>query len=718
VTAWGTAAELMDPSRCEAFCAAELTTLGPKASAFSAEPLFRETLVELAASTGAVELPRLADLVRSTGLAMFRPDALHFGKVGAALAYLEGLGLRAHAPRPLRVTPLQAREVWRYQLNGATSLRLRLLDLLFAQGPSICFLFRDLEGRWPVPCSTVLADAKGEAEASAREGWELRSRLRSPSRMITFLHTADEPADVIRDGGLLLGPAGFAQAVGDLLSGTGDGSWDPFVSTGAGDERAVADVQAPSDASSAADAWTTLREPRPSFEMSLAQNVIGEPGTDGWWERAGLLEERLTLLRAAALSAGPGASVAPRPSPRALAAPVPNARPSVHGGELAALSRVLESGWWTGGSEVTGLEDDLRALTGAREAVVLSSGTAAVHALLECLGVGPGTLVVTSSLNFAAVASGARRLGAAVGLTDVREGLLNMDPASLDELLEAHVRDWDRVVVAPVHYAGRAADMRALCEVAQAHGADVVEDAAHVMGSRYAPDGPVVGSWPRSRGAAFSFHPNKPVAAGEGGAVLCEDPELARRLRRLRNHNMVRTAADLEPEDGPAGLLERGDPWYYEVRRAGVNLRLSDLLAAVARVQLSGQEATREARRRLARRYDEGVAGLPWARALPLEDGDVSSHHLYPVVLDLVSLGLTRRQVFDAAREQGIGLQVHYVPLHRQPFLADAASPPSGFPVLDRLSEGLLSLPLHADLTAAEQDRVVAFLHAVPGFVP
>lgn len=395
---------------------------------------------------------------------------------------------------------------------------------------------------------------------------------------------------------------------------------------------------------------------------------------------------------------------------------IPVARPYLGPEEVAAVVQVLESRWWTGGAAVSALESTLTEVTGAAHAVTLSSGTTALSALLEGLGVrSADSLLVTSSLNFAAVAASAKRLGAAVGLTDVDASTLNMSPASLDALLDQVSGRFRRVLVVPVHYAGRAADMGAITDVTRGHGAWLAEDASHVLGTAYSTSGPPVGSWPHSKGATFSFHPNKPVAGGEGGAVVTDDGELAGRLRALRNHNMVRHPDALPADARASEALDEGDPWYYEIHEAGMNFRLSDLHAAVALAQLQRVRATLDMRTAVASNYDTCLADMPWCAPLPVAAPGTNSQHLYPVLIDLEGLGTSRRAVFDAARAAGISLQVHYVPLHKQPFLSDAETVVGGgFPVLDSLSGRLVSLPLYPDMTQEEQERVCSFLGALP----
>lgn len=388
---------------------------------------------------------------------------------------------------------------------------------------------------------------------------------------------------------------------------------------------------------------------------------------------------------------------------------VPVAQPESGSEELVALHQVLESGWWTGGKEVSAFEDDLCSVTGAAHAVALSSGTAAIYALLDALNcTGPDSLVVTSSLNFAAVPASARRLGAEIALTDVDAATLNMSPGSLESLLNDVRARFRSVIVVPVHYAGLPADMPALRAVAHRFDAVLAEDACHVMGTRYTGSQHRVGSWPGSAGAVFSFHPNKPVAAGEGGAFVTHDAELASRVRLLRNHSLTRETVD-SGHDGGRG------PWYYEIHQPGMNFRMSEFHAAVARVQLGRNQASRSRRTAVVERYDELVDGLDWCARIHRDGNSESSHHLYPVVIDLEQLGTDKTAVFRYFAGRGIGVQMHYVPLHKQPFCTRSQWVTRySYPVLDSVEKGLLSLPLFSHITVPQVDAVCSALEALP----
>lgn len=384
---------------------------------------------------------------------------------------------------------------------------------------------------------------------------------------------------------------------------------------------------------------------------------------------------------------------------------LPYARPHWDAEEAAALMTTLESGFWTNGSQVLRFEAELQRVTGA-PTVTLSSGTGAVFALLHALGRSvPGPkLLVSPALNFAAAPASAKLLGWDVALCDVSADDLTVCPVSLGELLDRVHRDYARIVVLPVHYAGHSADMPALSALCERYGADLVEDACHAVGGTY--DGTLpVGSWPDSLAAYFSFHPTKPIATGEGGAVSTADPRLLQELRGLRNHNM----SPVESHTGDH------DPWPYSIREPGLNLRLSEFHAAVGAVQAGRAEESRRERARLAARYHDRLDGLPFVRVVPGRRRAGSAHHLFPVVFDVDGLKTSKKDLLAAFLTQRIRCQVHYTPLHRLPAFAGIAPRlTTSFTAVDAALPGLVSLPLWRGMTDDDCDRVI---DAVTGIV-
>jgi UDP-4-amino-4,6-dideoxy-N-acetyl-beta-L-altrosamine transaminase len=351
---------------------------------------------------------------------------------------------------------------------------------------------------------------------------------------------------------------------------------------------------------------------------------------------------------------------------------IPYARQSVDEDDIAAVTAVLRGDWLTQGPHVETFERTLAGTAGARFCVAFSSATAGLHAAVAAAGIGPGDRVLTSPLSFVASANCARYTGASVEFADIDPATLNLDPGAVGPGVDALVA---------VHYAGLPVDLAAL----RTRPRVVIEDAAHALGAT-TPDGPV-GNCARSDMCVFSFHPVKSITTGEGGAVTTNSAELADRLARLRSHGITRT-----PEAGG---------WAYEIGELGWNYRLTDMQAALGTSQLAKLERFTTRRNELAARYRELLAGLPVT--LPPEAGPGFRHarHLFPIRVG------RRRAVYDALRADGIGTQVHYVPIYRHPLWAE---PPERFPATEAAYAGLLSLPLFPALTEAEQDRVARAL--------
>jgi dTDP-4-amino-4,6-dideoxygalactose transaminase len=394
--------------------------------------------------------------------------------------------------------------------------------------------------------------------------------------------------------------------------------------------------------------------------------------------------------------------------------PIPYARPYWTAEEEAALVAVVRSGWWTAGATVERFEEALGEVTGAPEVVCVSSGTAAIHALLHLLRrPGGRSLFVTSALNFVAGPAAAVQAGYDVALTDIDPATLNMSPCSLSGVLGRLAHRYQQIVVMPVHFAGLPADLDLLAGIAHRYEAELVEDACHALAARYSPGGAAVGAHPASLGAAFSFHPTKPVATGEGGAIALADRGLASRLRRYRNHNIQRAGLV-----SPMAYDSNGqpNPWFYEVAEPGFNLRMSEFHAALGLVQLARLPESLRYRRILAERYRHSLAGLCGLRFVPAADDERSALHLFPVSFDLDHVGLSKRQIFSHYRNRGVALQVHYTPLYELPVFADLeANKGDTYPGVDQISPGLVSLPLFMGLTEAEQELVISITLDVLG---
>jgi UDP-4-amino-4,6-dideoxy-N-acetyl-beta-L-altrosamine transaminase len=372
---------------------------------------------------------------------------------------------------------------------------------------------------------------------------------------------------------------------------------------------------------------------------------------------------------------------------------LPYAHQQITEEDVEAVAAALRSDWLTTGPRVPAFEAALASVTGARHAVAFSSGTAALHGATAAAGLAPGDEAITTPMTFAATANAVLYVGAEVRFADVDPGSLLIAP----ELVARAVTPRTKAIL-PVDYAGQPADYDALREIAAAAPGGrltIIADAAHSLGAtwRRTPVGTLADL------TVLSFHPAKIITTGEGGAVLTDDDELAGRLRRFRNHG-------IETE-----LAARTD-WTYAMVELGFNYRLTDIGAALGSAQLDRLEAFLARRRRLAARYLERLAGheaLDIPKVHP--EADPAWHYVF-VQLRLDRLRVDRGAVYRALRAEGIGVNVHYIPVHRHPFYL-ARYPGLSLPVAEAAYERLLTLPLHAGMEESDVDDVVAALDKV-----
>lgn len=367
---------------------------------------------------------------------------------------------------------------------------------------------------------------------------------------------------------------------------------------------------------------------------------------------------------------------------------LPYARHAIAQDDVQAVVDALTSGWLTTGPRVPALERAIADLVGARDAVAVSSGTAALHAAAFAAGVGPGDEVVVPALTFAASANAVCYLGGTPVFADVRADTLNVDPDDV----AAKITPRTRAIVA-VHYAGQPADLDRLAALARERGVRLLEDAAHALGAEYR--GRRVGGLTDL--TAFSFHPVKHVAAGEGGLVATSDALLAVRLRRFRNHGF---ATEFRERDAQ-GLV------YAPMVDLGFNYRITDIQCALALSQLGRLEAGLKRREEIAGRYRAELAALDGLR-LPEVAGHVRhGWHIFPVLLDLERLRADRRALVAALRAENIGAAVHYVPVYWHPYYEGRGYARGLCPRAEQAFERLVSLPLFPSMTEADVDDVI-----------
>lgn len=388
---------------------------------------------------------------------------------------------------------------------------------------------------------------------------------------------------------------------------------------------------------------------------------------------------------------------------------IPYGRQEVTQADVDAVIAVLRSDFLTQGPAVPRFEQGVAARVNARHAVAVSNATAALHVACMALEVGPGDLLWTVPNTFVASANCARYCGADVDFVDIDPATWNLSVTALRHKL-ALAKRAGRLpkVVVPVHFSGQPTEQEAIWELAQEYGFKVLEDASHAIGASR--NGEPVGSCRWAHISVLSFHPVKIITSGEGGMALTNDKELAERMAMLRSHGITRDPARLNPVKEPGAAAPAA--WYYEQQALGFNYRLTDIQAALGSSQLDRLAYYVRCRNELARRYDDALSKLPLRlpRVLP---GNESSFHLYVVRLLRDRVAKTRHRVFDELRQRGIGVNVHYMPVHLQPYYRNLGFRPGQYPEAEAYGEEAITLPLYPGLTPAAQDQVIECLHAV-----
>ena len=379
---------------------------------------------------------------------------------------------------------------------------------------------------------------------------------------------------------------------------------------------------------------------------------------------------------------------------------IPYGRQDIRQADIDAVVEVLRSDFLTQGPQVPRFEARVAEYCGTPHAVAVCNATAALHLACLALDLGPGDRLWTSPVTFVASANCALYCGAQVDFVDIdpRTGTLCPD-ALAAKLAEAERRGTLPKVVVPVHLCGQPCDMEAIAALARRYGFKVIEDAAHAIGARY--QGEKVGNCRHSDITIFSFHPVKIVTTGEGGMALTRSAELAERMALLRSHGITRD---------PAQMTRAADgPWYYEQIDLGFNYRMTDLQAALGASQMDRLDEYVARRHRIADAYDRMLADLPLTTPLRLTDRH-SAFHLYVVRLRLDQVARSHRAVFDSLRSQGIGVNLHYIPVHTQPYYRAMGFGPGDFPAAERYYAEAISLPMFPTLGEDDQGRVVTAL--------
>jgi UDP-4-amino-4,6-dideoxy-N-acetyl-beta-L-altrosamine transaminase len=381
---------------------------------------------------------------------------------------------------------------------------------------------------------------------------------------------------------------------------------------------------------------------------------------------------------------------------------IPYGHQDVTQSDIDAVVEVLRSDFLTQGPAVPRFERELAEMTRARHAVAVNSATSALHIACMALGLGAGDLLWTVPNTFVASANCARYCGAEVDFVDIDPQTWNLSIMALRAKLAAALRAGRLPkILVPVHFAGQPTDQDEIWELAREYGFRVLEDASHAVGASR--NGEPVGSCRWSDITILSFHPVKIITSGEGGAALTNDSVLAERMMMLRTHGITRDRARFH-DHNPA-------PWHYEQQMLGFNYRMTDIHAALGASQLARLAHYVERRNLLASRYDARLRGLPLS--LPtIKPENRSAYHLYVVRLAVNSAEKTHRQVFEDLRRRGIGVNLHYTPVHLQPYYQQLGFNRGQYPEAEAYAESAFTLPLYPTMTVPQQDSVIAALQA------
>ncbi len=380
---------------------------------------------------------------------------------------------------------------------------------------------------------------------------------------------------------------------------------------------------------------------------------------------------------------------------------IPYGRQFISEQDVAAVCSVIRSDFLTQGPKVPAFEKAVADYCGAGYAVAVNSGTSALHIACLALGLGPGDTLWTSPITFVASANCALYCGATVDFVDIDPRTYNMSADALAVKLEkAKASGTLPRVVIPVHLCGQACDMAAIHALSKKYGFRIIEDACHAIGGKYKND--PIGNSRYSDITIFSFHPVKVITSGEGGMAVTNDPGLAQKMTLFRSHGITR-----DP-----GLLSKIDPpaYYYEQLTLGFNYRMTDIHAALGLSQMNRLDSFVARRVHLAQRYDALLADLPVTIPWQHPDGR-SAWHIYVIRLKLEKIAATHRQVFESLRDNGIGVNLHYIPVHTQPWYRQMGFEPGMFPESEKYYQEALTLPLFPTMTEEEQDRVVDCLN-------
>ena len=358
--------------------------------------------------------------------------------------------------------------------------------------------------------------------------------------------------------------------------------------------------------------------------------------------------------------------------------------------DIQAVVETLRSDYLTCGPKVVELEKKLCDITGAKYAVAVSNGTAALHIACMAIGIKPGDEVIVSSITFAASANCVRYMGATVRFADIRPDTLNIDIESVKSLINEHTK-----AIVAVDFTGQAVCLDELRKICDENSLMLIEDAAHSIGTWY--KGRPVGSIADI--TTFSFHPVKTVTAGEGGACMTNNPDLYEKMKLAHTHGITKEADKY--------LNESHGPWYYEMQTLGYNYRITDFQAALLISQLGKLKRFSDRRKEIAKRYDEAFADVPeiiLQKQIPESD---TTRHLYVIRLNPERLRCSRKEFFDAMTAEGTKPQVHYIPVYRLPYYENLGYSKGLCPVAEEIYENILSIPFYPAMTDKDVEDTI-----------
>jgi UDP-4-amino-4,6-dideoxy-N-acetyl-beta-L-altrosamine transaminase len=378
---------------------------------------------------------------------------------------------------------------------------------------------------------------------------------------------------------------------------------------------------------------------------------------------------------------------------------IPYGHQNINQDDIDAVEKILRSDFLTQGPAVPAFENVIEKYCDVKYGIAVNSATSALHIACLALGVGPGDYVWTTPITFVASANCALYCGATIDFVDIDPLTYNLSIERLSEKL-SDAKKSGRLpkVVIPVHLSGQSCSMEGIFKLSQQYGFRVIEDASHAIGGRY--QNQPIGNCRYSDITVFSFHPVKIITTGEGGMAVTNSPVFAKKMRLLRSHGITKDEGDME--NVPDG------PWYYEQIQLGFNYRMTDIQAALGVSQMARVDAYVAQRHKIAARYDRLLVGLPLQA--PARDQDYSALHLYVIRLKLDLIGRTHHDVFVALREQGVGVNLHYIPIHTQPYYREMGFAPGDFPEAERYYCEAISLPIYPGLSDTDINKVVKAL--------